>query len=103
MGAFLEILRRFGSATADAAAGFLLSEDPSTEREEPEEEEQHSLVDVPADSAEIKEEHVRDSPLDAICEGLTESMDEVGSSHDHGEGASFAPEIASGEGMDHSR
>jgi hypothetical protein len=104
MGAFLEILRRFGSATADAAAGFLLSEDPSTEREEPEEEEQHSLIDVPADSAEIKEEHVRDSPLDAICEDLAESMDEAGSSHDHGEGSSLAPEIAGGsEGMDHSR
>jgi hypothetical protein len=62
MGAFLEMLRRLGSATADAAAGFLLSEDPSAEREEPEEEEQQSLIDVPADSAEIKEEHVRDSP-----------------------------------------
>lgn len=104
MGAFLEILRRFGSATADAAAGFLLSEDPSTEREEPEEEEQHSLIDVPADSAEIKEEHVRDSPLDAICEDLAESMDEAGSSHDHGEESSLAPEIAGGSDvMDHSR
>ena len=104
MGAFLELLRRFGSATADAAAGFLLSEDPSSEHEEQQEEEQESLIDVPADSAEIKEEHVRDSPLDAISEDLSESMDQVGSSHEQGEAHSAAPEIDhESEGMDHSR
>jgi len=104
MGAFLELLRRLGSATADATAGFLLSEDPSTEHEEQQEEEQESLIDVPADSAEIKEEHVRDSPLDAISEDLTESMDNVGSSHDEGEGHSAASEISTEpEGTERSR
>jgi len=106
MGAFLELLRRLGSATADAAAGFLLSEDPSSEHEEEqqEEEEQKNLIDVPADSAEIKEEHVRDSPLDAISEDLTESIDQVGATHEPGEGHSAGPKIANeSEGIDHSR
>ena len=45
MAAFIEVLRRLGSATAEAAAGFLFSEDTGASREQEEnQEEQHENV-----------------------------------------------------------
>lgn len=102
---FFELLRRLGSATADGATGFLFSEDVPTKHEEEEDYSQKSL-DVPADSAEVKDlEQVRDSPLDSLCQDLTESMDSLGASHEkQGEELSLKPDITSqGEEMHHSR
>jgi hypothetical protein len=98
-----ELLRRLGRASADGAAGFLFSEDiPITGSEEQEEDHSQKTIDVPADSGEVKDlEQVRDSPLDAICEDLNESMERLGASQD---GSTLEPEISSHEqGMHHSR
>lgn len=108
MAAFIEVLRRLGSATAEAAAGFLFSEDTgaSREQEENQEEQHENVLDVPADSGEVKDlEQVRDSPLDAICEQVTESMDAVGEGHDHeGQGFPVTRDPSSQEeSMDHAR
>ena len=104
MGAFIELLRRLGSATADAAAGFLFSQDNSERHDEEEEqEEQHeSLFNAPADSAEVKEAQDHGSALDAICQDITESMDALGAGHDHeAEGLNFTPDLPNpGESMD---
>jgi hypothetical protein len=105
-GGFLELLRRLGSATAGAAAGFLFSEDVTTPQEEQDEGQQQKSLDVPADSAEVKDlEHVRDSPIDTICQDLTESMDMLGASHEQqDEELSLTPDIPSyGEGMHNAR
>jgi hypothetical protein len=106
VGSFLELLRRLGGATADAAAGFLFSEDFPAKQEEHDDDQNQKSLDVPADSAEVKDlEHVKDSPLDSICEDLSESMDGLGASQDHeGEELSLTPDISSHEeGMHYSR
>ena len=106
MGSVFELLRRLGTATADGAAGFLFSEDVSTKQEEQEEDRNQKSLDVPADSAEVKDlEQVRDSPLDSLCQDLTESMDSLGASHEkQGEEFSMEPDIPSqGENMNHAR
>jgi hypothetical protein len=106
MGSFLELLRRLGNATAGGAAGFLFSEDVTTPQEEQDEEQQQKSLDVPADSAEVKDlEHVRDSPIDTICQDITESMDMLGVSHDQqAEESSLTPDIPGyGEGMHNGR
>jgi hypothetical protein len=104
---FAELLRRLGRATADGTAGFLFSEDMPTRTDGQEEDHSQKTLDVPADSGEVKDlEQVRDSPLDAICQDLTESIDSLGASQDHqdGEGLTLEPEISSYEqGMHHSR
>lgn len=101
-----ELLRRLGRATADGATGFLFSEDMPTRSDEQEEDHSQKTLDVPADSGEVKDlEHVKDSPLDAICEDLNESMEKLGASqHQGADGLALEAEISSHEqGMHHSR
>lgn len=81
---FIELMRRLGRATAEGAAGFLFSEDVATRQEEQEEDHRQKNLDVPADSAEVRDlEHVRDSPLDSICQDLSESIDGLGAGQQH--------------------
>jgi hypothetical protein len=104
---FAELLRRLGRATADGAAGFLFTEDMPMRPEEQEEDHSQKTLDMPANSGEVNDlEQVPDSPLDAICQDLTESMDSLGASQDHqgGEGLTLEPEISSHEqGVHHSQ
>lgn len=75
--------------------------------EEQEEDHSQKTLDMPADSGEVKDlEQVRDSPLDAIFQDVTELMDSLGASQDHqgGEGLTLGPETSSREqGTHHSR
>jgi hypothetical protein len=106
VGMLFELLRRFGNATANAATGFLFSEDFPARQEEQDEEHNSDQKILAADSAEIKEEHVKDSPLDAICQDLSESMDRLGASQDNRgeEELTLTPDIPShAQGMEHAR
>jgi hypothetical protein len=102
----VEALARLAGATADGAAGFLLGEDILSKQQEQEEDQLQKSLDVPADSGEVKDlEQVRDSPLDSICQDLSESMDALGTSqHQQNDGFSLTPDVPSqDEGMHHSR
>lgn len=106
IGSLVETLARLAGATADGAAGFLFGEDVPTGQQEQEEDQNQKSLDVPADSAEVKDlEQVRDSPLDSICQDLSESIDTLGAGQQQqDEGFSLTPEVPSqDEGMHHSR
>jgi hypothetical protein len=105
MGTLFELLRRLANATAEAAVGFLFSEDAPTGHEEQDTGKQRRSRDS-TDSAEMKSGgQAQDSPLDTICADITESMDKLGAGHDHqGEGFSLTLDSPNhGEGIDHSR
>jgi hypothetical protein len=107
MGSLLEFLRRLGSATADAAVGFLFSEDikrsdaeDETARSQSEKSSGESGKMAPAKAPET----VQNSPLDSFGEGFAESIEGLDASHDHEASNPLTPEMPSqDEGMDHSR
>ena len=106
MGILLEFLRRLGNATADAAVGFLFSEDiPITEAED---EVPRSQSKSSSNSGKIAPskapQTVQNSPLDSFGEGLAESVEGLGAGHKHETAISWAPEAPSrDECMHHSR
>lgn len=103
MGIILELLRRFGNATADAATGFLFSEDilrTEAEDERAGAQRQNSSGESPMNAQVKTPETVQDSPVDAVGQDLAESIESFGASHDQGTG----PEMPSQEeGPHHSR
>ena len=107
MGILLEFFRRLGNATADAAAGFLFSEDiprSEAEGEETRSQSERSAGETGKLSPVKAPESVQSSPLDSFAEGLAESMDGLGAALEHEAGAPLTPEVpGTEEGMHHSR
>jgi hypothetical protein len=107
MGSLLEFLRRLGSATADAAVGFLFSEDitrsdaeDETARSQSEKSSGESGKMAPAKAPET----AQNSPIDSFGEGFAESIEGLDASQDHEASNPLTPEMPSqDEGMDHSR
>jgi hypothetical protein len=107
MGILLEFLRRLGNATADAAVGFLFSEDiPRSEAEDEgaKSQSEKSTGDSGKMAPAKAPETVQNSPLDSFAEGFAESIEGLDASHDHEAASPLTPEMPSqGEGMEQSR
>lgn len=107
MGTLLELLRKLAGATADAAIGFLFSDDIPKSRSDDDGtygRGQDSSAKPGANAPVKTPETVKDSPLDSFGQGLAESFEALGAGHHHEPDARFMPEMPSPEeGMHHSR
>jgi hypothetical protein len=107
MGILLEFFRRLGNATADAAVGFLFSEDiprSEAEGEETRSQSERSSGEAGKFSPVKAPQSVQNSPLDSFGQGLAESMEGLGAALEHEAGAPSTQEVPGNEeGMHHSR
>ena len=107
MGTLLELLRKLAGATADAVAGFLLSNDTpkSLGEDDGTYGRSQDASAKPTANASVKTpETVKDSPLDSFGQGLAESFEGLGAGHHHEPDARFMPEMPGPEeGISHSR
>ena len=105
MGILVEFLRRFGNATANAAVGFLFSQDiprsqaegEATQSQSEGSSDEHGKISPPK-----APETVQNSPLESFGQALAESMESLGAGHDHEAEIPLTPETpGQEEGMHH--